>query len=42
MADLFWLTKTQIRRISPYVQLSHGVSRMDDHRVVSGILHVIR
>jgi transposase len=42
MADLFWLTKTQIRRIAPYFPLSHGVPRVDDQRVVSGIIHVIR
>jgi len=42
MADLFWLTKAQIRRIEPYFPLSHGVPRVDDQRVVSGILHVIR
>ena len=42
MADLFWLTKVQIRRITPYFPLSHGVPRVDDQRVVSGIIHVIR
>ena len=42
MADLFWLTRAQIRRIAPYFPLSHGVPRVDDQRVVSGILHVIR
>jgi transposase len=42
MADLFWLTKEQIRRIAPYFPLSHGVPRVDDQRVVSGIIHVVR
>jgi transposase len=42
MADLFWLTKVQIRRIMPYFPLSHGMPRVDDQRVVSGIIHVIR
>jgi putative transposase len=42
MADLFWLTKAQIQRITPYFLLSHEVPRVDDQRVVSGILHVIR
>jgi putative transposase len=42
MADLFWLTKAQIHRITPYFLLSHEVPRVDDQRVVSGILHVIR
>jgi putative transposase len=42
MADLSWLTKAQIRRITPSFLLSHRVPRMDDQQVVSGILHVIR
>jgi transposase len=42
MADLFWLMKAQIQRIALYFPLSHGVPRLDDQRVVSGILHVIR
>ena len=42
MADLFWLTKAQIRRIAPYFSLSHGVPRVDNQRVVSGIIYVIR
>jgi putative transposase len=42
MADLFWLTKAQIRRITSYFPLSHGMPRVDDQRAVSGILHVIR
>lgn len=29
-------------RISPYFPLSHGVPRVDDQRVVSGIVYVIR
>jgi putative transposase len=29
-------------RIKPYFPLSHGVPRVDDRRVVSGIIHVIR
>ena len=42
MADLFWLTRAQLGRITPYFPLLHGVARVDDQRVVSGILHVIR
>jgi putative transposase len=30
MADLFWLTEVQIRRITSYFPLSHGVPRVDD------------
>ncbi|RKK01215.1 transposase [Pseudoroseomonas wenyumeiae] len=42
MADLFWLTETKIERIARYFRLSDGVPRVDDQRVVSGIIHVIR
>ena len=34
--------KAQIRRIEPYFPLSHGVARVDDRRVISGIIFVIR
>lgn len=36
------LTPAQMRRIEPYVPSSHGVPRVDDRRVLSGILFVIR
>jgi putative transposase len=42
MDDLFWLTDRQLGRIEPYFPLSHGVPRVDDRRVLSGIIHVIR
>jgi transposase len=42
MADLFLLSEAQMRRISPYFPLSHGVPRVDDRRVISGIIFVIR
>jgi transposase len=42
MSDLFWLTKSQMRRIEPYFPLPHGIPRVDDRRVVSGIIFVIR
>ena len=31
-----------MRRIKPYFPLSHGVARVDDRRVISGIIFVIR
>ena len=31
-----------MRRIEPYFPLSHGVPRVDDRRIVSGIIFVIR
>src|SRR6185436_9334898 len=42
MADLFLLSEAQMRRIERYFPLSHGVARVDDRRVISGIIFVIR
>ena len=38
----FWLTYAQIERLEPFFPLSHGVPRVDDRRVISGIVFVIR
>ncbi len=42
MTGLFWLSGAQLERIEPYFPLSHGVPRVDDLRVVSGIVFVIK
>ena len=42
MGDLIWLSEAQMRRIEPYFPLSHGVPRVDDRRIISGIIFVIR
>ena len=42
MRDLFLLSRKQFNRIKPYFPLSHGVPRVDDQRVISGIIYVIR
>jgi len=42
MSDLFMLSKKQFNRIKPYFPLSHGVPRVDDLRVISGIIYVIK
>ena len=42
MSDLFLLSGSQMARISPYFPLAHGVPRVDDRRVVSGIIYVIK
>ena len=42
MTDLFLLSDQQMSRISPYFPRSHGKPRVDDRRVVSGIIYVIR
>ena len=42
MSDIFLLSADQMARISPHFPLAHGVPRVDDRRVVSGIIYVIR
>lgn len=42
MSDQFWLTEAQLTRIARYFPKSRGVPRVDDRRIVSGIIHVIR
>ncbi len=42
MTDLFWLTEEQVKRMSPHFPKSRGIERVDDLKVLSGILHVIR
>jgi transposase len=42
MNDHFLLSKSQMKRISPHFPLAHGVARVDDRRVLSGIVYVIR
>src|ERR1700737_881808 len=42
MSDLIWLSNAQMRRIERHFPRSHGVPRVDDRRIVSGIIFVIR
>jgi transposase len=42
MSKLFMLTREQMARLKPHFPLSHGVERVDDRRVISGIIYVIR
>src|SRR6201999_4196537 len=42
MSDLFLLSERQMARMSPFFPLSHGVPRVDDRRVISGIIYVIK
>lgn len=42
MGDLFLLSAEQMERISKHFPLPHGMPRVDDQRVVSGIVYVIR
>ncbi|WP_264779015.1 transposase, partial [Gluconobacter sphaericus] len=42
MSDLFWLTNEQMDRLRPFFPKSHGRPRVDDRRVLSGIIFVNR
>src|SRR3546814_13037272 len=42
MSDLYWLTDEQMTRLQPYFPKSHGKPRVDDRRVLSGIVFVNR
>ena len=42
MAEPFLLSEAQMRRIAPFFPLSRGRARVDDRRVLSGIIYVIR
>lgn len=42
MSEVWMLSEAQMRRIEPYFPLSHGIPRVDDRRIVSGIIFVIR
>ncbi|RUT26136.1 IS5/IS1182 family transposase, partial [Asaia sp. W19] len=42
MSDLFWLTDEQMERLRPFFPKSHGKPRVDDRRVLSGIIFVNR
>jgi len=42
MSNLYWLSEEQMRRLRPYFPKSHGVPRVDDRRVLSGIIFITR
>jgi transposase len=42
MSGLFLLSESQMARITPFFPLAHVVPRVDDRRVVSGIVYVIK
>ena len=42
MSDLYWLTDEQMARLKPFFPLSHGVPRVEDRRVLSGIIFINR
>ena len=42
MSNLFWLTDAQMARLQPFFPRSHGKPRVDDRRVLSGIIFINR
>jgi putative transposase len=42
MSDHYRISEAQVERIKPYFPRPHGRPRVDDRRVISGIIHVIR
>ena len=42
MSNLFWLTDVQMARLRPFFPKSHGKPRVDDRRVLSGIIFINR
>ena len=43
MDDIFWLSDAQFARLAPLLPTdTRGVARVDDRRVISGIVHVLK
>ena len=42
MSDLVFLSRARMRRIEPFFPRARGLARVDDRRVISGIIYVIR
>ena len=42
MDGLFWLSQEQLERIKPFFPKSRGVRRVDDRKVLGGIIYVLR
>lgn len=42
MSNLMLLSHAQMRRIKPYFPLSRGIPRVDDRKIISGIIFVLR
>lgn len=42
MSNLYWLSETQMAKLKPFFPKSHGKPRVDDRRVMSGIIFINR
>lgn len=42
MSNLFWLTDAQMKRLKPFLPKSHGKPRVNNRRVMSGMIFINR
>jgi len=42
MSNLYWLSEGQMSRLRPFFPKSHGRPRVDDKRVLSSIIFILR
>jgi transposase len=42
MSSLYWLSEAQMARLRPYFPKTHGVPRVDNRRLLSGIIFINR
>lgn len=42
MSNLYWLNEDQMARLRPFFPKSHGKPRVDDRRILSGIIFINR
>ena len=42
MSNLYWLSDAQMERLKPFFPKSHGKPRVDDRRILSGIIFINR
>ena len=42
MSDLIWLSDAQKRKIEQYFPRSYGIPRVDDRRIISGNIFILR
>ena len=42
MSNFYWLSDAQMERLKPFFPRSHGKPRVDDRRVLGGIIFINR
>lgn len=41
MSDLLLLSEAQMRRVDPYFPIAHGIARVHDRMVISGLMLIL-